>query len=597
MKKCFMLFLLICLAFADLMPVMAMDKEDFSKPQVIESQLDIYLKQRKDTTASVSIALFRDGQVTFQKQSGYMDLENKIPVDQDSIYEWGSVSKTLIWVAIMQLVEEGKLDLNQSALTYLPKSFKSQLHLTYDFSLLDLMNHQAGFQESIYPIEYDSAKDIPPLKELLLKANPGQVYQPGTVTAYNNWSAALAAYIVENQSGQDFYSYVQKHIFAPLGMTKTSVKPNWSDNVFVQKGRQKGRSYAITTDGKESYGKSISYIGLYPAGSCAGTLDDFARYCSQFTAKNSPLFKKANTLEQFKKASLTYKHSNKGRVYHGLWRLDYGQTLIGHAGNTNGYSSAFWFQPQSNTGYCVMTNEVGETTYNYGLAELFYGAYQKPLQKSEEITGIYTPARTIETGFARFFKYTAGLLPIQKSKEANVYHVPIVNTKIKSLGKNIYQQDQNGLSVLLRYQPKEQIIENYTSDYFKLGKSELITAVISFLALGLNLIVLPIELVAGLFQKMRKKKSSQNFKLMVVAELAASLVTGIVLFLLAGTTYYNSWIGTGICCLSWTLVLIILTSLSLQFYNESKKWWKWLLLNSLAIISVVAIFFFQLYQL
>lgn len=54
-----------------------------------------------------------------------MDLENKIPTDKDSIYEWGSVSKTLIWVAMMQLVEKGKLDLNQSALTYLPKSVKS----------------------------------------------------------------------------------------------------------------------------------------------------------------------------------------------------------------------------------------------------------------------------------------------------------------------------------------------------------------------------------------------------------------------------------------------------------------------------------------
>ncbi|WP_457777535.1 serine hydrolase domain-containing protein [Streptococcus uberis] len=85
----------------------------------------MYLKQRKDTTASLSIALFRDGQVTFQKHSGYMDLENKIPADKDSIYEWGSVSKTLIWVAMMQLVEKGKLDLNQSALTYLPKSVKS----------------------------------------------------------------------------------------------------------------------------------------------------------------------------------------------------------------------------------------------------------------------------------------------------------------------------------------------------------------------------------------------------------------------------------------------------------------------------------------
>lgn len=597
MKKCLILFLFICLVFSDLMPVMAMDKEDFSRPQVIESQLADYLKKRKDTRASVSIALFRDGQVTFQKQAGYMDLEQKIPASQDSIYEWGSVSKTLIWVSMMQLVEEGKLDLNHSALSYLPNNFKKQLHLKYDFTLLDMMNHQAGFQETIYPIEYPSAKEIIPLKNLLLKANPGQAYQPGTVTAYNNWSAALAAYIVECQSGQDFYSYVQKHIFAPLGMSKTSIKPDWSDNPFVQKGRQKGRSYAITTDGKESYGKSISYIGLYPVGSCAGTLADFARYCSQFTASNSPLFKKARTLEQFKKASLTYKNSNEGRVYHGLWRLDYGQTLIGHAGNTNGYSSAFWFQPQSNTGYCVMTNEVGETTYNYGLAELFYGAYKKPLHTSEELTGIYTPARTVETGFARFFKYTAGILPIQKSKKANVYHVPIVNAKIKSLGKNIYQQDQNGLSVLLRYQPKEQLIENYTSDYFKLGKGELVTAVISFLALGLNLIVLPIELLAGLFQKIRKKKSSQNVKLMVVAELAATLVSGIVLFLLASTSYYSSLIGIGICCLSWALVIIILTSLALQLYNESKKWFKWLLLNSLPMISLVAIFFFHLYHL
>ncbi len=69
------------------------------------------------------------------------------------------------------------------------------------------------------------------MKELLLKANPGQAYQSGTVTAYNNWSAALAAYIVENQSGQDFYTYVQKHIFAPLGMTK--------NRRFIKKSSQK----------------------------------------------------------------------------------------------------------------------------------------------------------------------------------------------------------------------------------------------------------------------------------------------------------------------------------------------------------------------
>lgn len=273
------------------MTAWAKESDHFTQEN-ISKRIQAYIKVREDTTSAVSLAFFKDGKEIYKKHYGYIDVENKLAADENSIYEWGSVSKVLTWVSVMQLVEENKLDLEADIKEYLPKNFLTKLSYNKKISLLDLMNHQGGFQEITYPIEFENSKDIPSLEQMLSLSQPSQIYEPATVTAYSNWSTALAGFIVERVSGQDYYQYVNENIFSPLGMKHTSVKADWSDNSFVQEGRQKSRSYDYNTEEKNSLGKSIHYIGLYPAGSCAGTLEDFSIFARQFTMEKSPLFQK-----------------------------------------------------------------------------------------------------------------------------------------------------------------------------------------------------------------------------------------------------------------------------------------------------------------
>ncbi|KUP21048.1 hypothetical protein AWJ19_27405 [Paenibacillus sp. DMB5] len=104
----------------------------------------------------------------------------------------------------MQMVEQGKLDLRTDIREYLPEGFFRKLKYDEPITLLNLMHHNAGWQERYTDLFYRQEDDVPDLKEALRIAEPRQVYKPGTVLAYSNYGASLAGYIVERQSGQPF---------------------------------------------------------------------------------------------------------------------------------------------------------------------------------------------------------------------------------------------------------------------------------------------------------------------------------------------------------------------------------------------------------
>lgn len=128
------------------------------------------------------------------------------------MYEWGSISKLMVWVSVMQLVEEGKIDLKADIQRYLPEDFITNLRFDKPITMIDLMNHQAGFQDT-YFIQTPHKSELTSLEATLRTRQPKQVYAPVEHTAYSNWGAALAAYIVQRVSGMDYVSYVHDHIF------------------------------------------------------------------------------------------------------------------------------------------------------------------------------------------------------------------------------------------------------------------------------------------------------------------------------------------------------------------------------------------------
>jgi CubicO group peptidase (beta-lactamase class C family) len=341
------------------------------------------------------------------------------------------------------------------------------------------MNHNAGWQETTYDIEVKEESKIVSLEQALRDSEPSQIYRPGEITAYSNWGTALAAYIVERISGMSYGEYVQKNIFTPLGMKQTSIMPDCSDNTWVKEQREKLKCYSITQDSNESYGNCIRYILLYPAGSATGTLRDLITFAKAFTidSKECPFFENANTLDTMLSASSYYGQpeatSGLERVCHGLWTMEYATQVKGHGGNTSGCSTNFMFDAKTGLTVIVMTNEVGETAFCYGIPAFIYGSIDKrensSVTKISDIHGIYQCMRTVQKGFMSFCNYTGNLFPISNTDNKEQYKLSMGDGTLTQIDNQVYLFDNgNGMqSIQYLYQNEkgETFLQQYTSDY------------------------------------------------------------------------------------------------------------------------------------
>lgn len=167
--------------------------------------------------AGAVIAVVKDGTLVFAKGYGFADKAKKIPISPEkTLFRAGSISKLFIWKAVMQQVEQGKLDLDRDVNDYL--DFKIPPIFDKPITLRDIMTHIAGFEESIKDLIVNSSEELQPLSQYLQSHMPSRVFSPGSVPAYSNYATTMAAYIVERVSGQNFNDYVEEHIFKPLDM-------------------------------------------------------------------------------------------------------------------------------------------------------------------------------------------------------------------------------------------------------------------------------------------------------------------------------------------------------------------------------------------
>lgn len=368
----------------------------------IKAEIENYVSENIETTAGMSVAVYDEDGVIYKNNFGYKDKENAKEVDSYTVFEWGSVSKLFIWISAMQLAEQGKLDLEEDIQAYLPENFLK--NLTYDkkITMLDLMNHQAGFQETYIGMQTTNKDKVVSLEEALSKHQPKQVYEPGTVTAYSNWGASLAAYIVQNISKLDYVDYVHQNIFEPLGMKHTIIGATLQDNAWVSRQRQDLVCY--DTNGDKIEKLEMCYVILYPAGSATGTIEDFLTFAQAITPNDNtpcPLFENQETLELMYTPTSYYGDSGVPNNYHGFFANQYGVETLGHGGNTFGCSSMLQFDPESGVGMVVMTNQAHEQIYNYDMYELLFGKFtDSELADIERDVpeGFVSFARTVKEG-------------------------------------------------------------------------------------------------------------------------------------------------------------------------------------------------------
>src|SRR6188768_4543267 len=158
----------------------------------VDVWLDGYLPYALRTAdiPGVVVTVVKDGQLLTARGFGYADSEKRTPVDPErTLFRPGSVSKLVTWTAVMQMVEQGKLDLDKDINAYL--DFKIPDYDGKPITLRQMMTHTAGFEEAVKDIIYTDPAHHVPLAEYLKRWTPERVYEPGSTPAYSNWATAL----------------------------------------------------------------------------------------------------------------------------------------------------------------------------------------------------------------------------------------------------------------------------------------------------------------------------------------------------------------------------------------------------------------------
>ena len=361
-------------------------------------RIEEFVSEHGNTTAGMGVSVFHKDDTVYTGYFGYADKEAGIAVDQDTVIEWGSSTKMLVWVSVMQLWERGEINLDADIRDYLPEGFLTNLRYDTPITMTNLMNHNAGFQDVYADMFVKDQDAIRTLEDALQAHEPAQIYEPGTVTAYSNWDAALAAYIVERIVGESFDDYVHQNIFEPLGMEHSALSADLSDNTWVQEKRKELQCY--TADGA-LIPDCFYYIPLYPTGMCTSTLGDFESFGKALLNENSPLFQEKETWKALFTPTAYLGDSDIPSNYHGLWVRPYGTEVIGHGGNSAGCSSFMLMDIQNGIGVAIMTNQLEETVYNEEMPELIFGEFSAQERFDSERSmpeGIYRKARVVRVG-------------------------------------------------------------------------------------------------------------------------------------------------------------------------------------------------------
>jgi CubicO group peptidase (beta-lactamase class C family) len=330
-------------------------------PQLTKVDADAWLDgffpftlQSNDIAGAV-VVIVKDGQVLTQRGFGYADMAARKRVDPaTTMFRAGSISKLFTWTAVMQLVEQGKIDLDADVNQYL--DFKIPPYQGKPITVRNLMTHTPGFEEAFKGgIRFSGT--VPPLDEVLKRMLPERVYAPGATPAYSNYGAGLASYIVQRVSGIQFEEYVERNLFAPLNMTHASFRQPLPAQLapFMAQGYPKASVEA----------KPYELISIPGAGSIAVSAADMAKFMIAHLNQGAGLLKPETALLMHDPTHVTVPGTD--RMALGFYELQVnGLSAIAHGGDLNFFHSDMWIFPTKNVGLFVSMNSAGE----HGATEL-----------------------------------------------------------------------------------------------------------------------------------------------------------------------------------------------------------------------------------
>lgn len=349
--------------------------------QAVETFIDgvVLSAMKANSSPAGTVAIMHKGELLLAKGYGFQDVGQQIPVDPyTTLFRPGSVSKLFTWVAVMQLVEQGKLDLDTDVNTYLT-NFQIRDSFDQPVTLRHILTHTSGFEDgAVGYLIIDDPERIMPLAESMERYEPKRVNPPGAQTAYSNYATAIAGLVVANVSGLKFEDYIQQHIFAPLGMDHSTFNEPLPDSLAatmtkgykIEAGRFVEKPFEI-----------ISNFG--PAGAQSATSIDMVKF-AQAILNGGELNGQRILKEATVREMLTRNFSHDDRLMGmalGFYEGDYeGTRVLGHGGDTMYFHSFLGVDQEHELAYFVSFAGDGGSPVR---SLLFPAFYEKFLPRTE----------------------------------------------------------------------------------------------------------------------------------------------------------------------------------------------------------------------
>ncbi|WP_391575023.1 serine hydrolase [Cohnella sp.] len=356
MKK-IILFILVAALLLPSSVIAADTKANPSTAKLDKADIEIFAKQFfqqkdiKDQLAGAVLVVVKDGQVLLNQGYGFADIASKKPVDPNkTLFRLASVSKLFTSVGIMQLAEEGKVDLDKDVQAYIP-DLKIPNKTGFPLTLKHLMTHTSGFDVAD-TTDPDSSKPYT-LQNFLKDTVPTVVRKPGEAFRYNNYAFTLQGYIIEKISGLPFQDYMTTKLFEPLGMSSSS----FIFNDEVKK--------AIATPYDNTLQPELHITNVpdnAPQGGMFSTGADMVKFLLAMlnggqSGKERILTEASVKAMEYKSVTIHPDVPGIGFALESTYPQFYnGYTVVEKGGDLQGFHSNLWLLPEENTGMFIALN-------------------------------------------------------------------------------------------------------------------------------------------------------------------------------------------------------------------------------------------------
>ena len=501
-----------------------------STPALSEADLRAFvdgivpLQLERGNIAGAVVLVVKDGKILFAKGYGYADVSTKKPVTPEgTLFRPGSISKLFTWTAVMQLVEDGKLDLDRDVNSYL--DFKIPDAFGKPITLRNIMTHTSGFEETAKDLFVKDAGDMKPLDQYLKTHMPARVFPPGEVPAYSNYATSVAGYIVQRVSGQPFNDYIEQHILKPLNMTHST----FAQPLPEQLKPLMSSGYAVASQPAKPY----EFVQAFPAGSSAVSAADMSHFMIahlQDGQYEGARILKPETVALMHSRQFAFNSALNGMCLGFYEETRNGHRIIGHAGDTDYFHSDLHLIPDQGLGIFISYNSAGKSEisnrtelWNKILDRYFpYSpppatAVADPKADAQTVSGYYTPSRRSQTNILKVTSML-GQLKVFRDPDGGIRIDPLKDSAgelihWQEIGPLLYRQRDGQDLVAFRRDASGNMVLSVDFPFFVFQRAGMLDTkpfnlFVLIGAVSAVLLVLILWPIAGLFRKHYGQKLS-----------------------------------------------------------------------------------------